>query len=216
MHGDGLSVRGAVTSQAQPVGRPSSPVTVTTGPIAQGGSCVKLLRAGCWRRPSSCLKYPSLETFTLPHPSPHSSEPLSDRVPASGGEDKYSRGNESWMQDQTLERESGKAGFDLERVISPLGLRLTLPGKSAIAKVPDSFDIEGSGVPWACPLEPGKLTTMHIRAHMSNICAKGWQMRLQEISLALPSLVMWEEHSPPLHPRTPRSISPRTLCSENK
>ena len=54
---------------------------------------------------------------------------------------------------------------------------------------------------------------MHIRANMNNICAKGWQLCLWEISLALPSMGTWKEHSPPLHPRTAHRISLCTLLS---
>ena len=50
---------------------------------------------------------------------------------------------------------------------------------------------------------------MHIRANMNNICAKGWQLCLWEISLALPSMRTWKEHSPPLHPRAPVELKKR-------
>lgn len=58
--------------------------------------------------------------------------------------------------------------------------------------------------------------SMHIRANVNNICAKEWQLCLREISLALPSMGTWNEHSPPLHLRTPRSISLCTLLNENE
>lgn len=149
---------------------------------------MKLLRGGCWEKPFSCLKSPSLKTFILLYPLPCSSEPLNDHVPASRGELKCSRSNGSWIWKQTLEWESGEARFEWPWASHfPLGLHLSVLEKWMIAKATDSLDTEGFRVTWVFPLEPGMMTTCTSEPTWGT-CAKGWQMCLQEISLALPSM----------------------------
>lgn len=154
---EALCIRGTVTSQVLLVGWQPILVTMKTKPITQERSWVKLLRSRGLERPSSCLKCPSLKTFTLIYPFACSPEPLSDHVPDSKEEVKCSRSNRSWIWEQTLEWESREVSFMWPWASHPF--QLTLLKKWMRAKVTDSFNIEGSWFIWACPLETGILTT---------------------------------------------------------